>query len=250
MYLVVSENSNEIAIILAKIIADLVKEKPNAVLGLATGSSPIPTYQLLIADYQKNQTDWSNIITFNLDEYVGLQPDNKNSYHYFMEEELFKYLNIKKENIHIPNGLGNVIENALKYEALIKEHGSINLQILGLGNNGHIGFNEPGSDFNSLTRVVELSETTKVANKRFFEDSEETVPRQAITMGIATILKSDTIVLIASGKNKAEAVRALVQGEVSDKWPCSYLQKHQNVLVLIDKEAAMLLDQTKMEERN
>lgn len=250
MYLIVNEDANEIAILLTRIITNLIKEKPNTVLGLATGSSPIPTYKLLIEDHQINKTDWSKIVTFNLDEYVGISPDNKNSYHYFMNEELFKDINIKKENIHIPNGLGDLIKNVNQYEELIKKYGPINLQILGLGNNGHIGFNEPGANINSITRIVELSDETKNANKRFFNDNEKNVPQQAITMGIATILKADAIVLIATGKNKAQAVKALVQGKISDKWPCSYLQKHSNVLVLVDQEAAMLLDQAKIEENN
>lgn len=242
MKVVVTENSNEIAMVLAKTITNLIQKKSNLVLGLATGSSPIPTYQLLIEDYQKNKTDWSNVVTFNLDEYVGLAPNNKNSYHYFMQEHLFKHLNLKKDNIHIPNGIGNVNKNAAYYEDLIQKYGPIDLQILGIGNNGHIAFNEPGSNINSVTRVVDLSANTKDANQRFFNDKQEIVPQQAITMGIGTILKANNIILIATGKNKAQAVRSLVHDKVSEKWPCSYLQNHKNVLVLIDKDAAMLLD--------
>ncbi|MBE4704344.1 glucosamine-6-phosphate deaminase [Spiroplasma platyhelix] len=243
MHLIVTKDSDEIANLLSKIVIGLVNQKSNAVLGLATGSSPIATYKLLIEDHQTNKTDWSNVSTFNLDEYVGLQQENHNSYHYFMEEQLFKHLNIKKANIHIPNGLGDVKQNATEYEKLISEHQQIDFQILGIGSNGHIGFNEPGSDVKSVTRVVELSKETIQANKRFFASSQDTVPTQAITMGIATILKAKNIVLIATGKNKAEAVKALVQGKVSEKWPCSYLQNHPSVLILADQAAASLLEQ-------
>lgn len=241
MEVVVTNDANEIAVILTKRITDLIQKKVNLVLGLATGSSPIPTYQLLIEDYQKNKTDWSNVVTFNLDEYVGLQPDNKNSYHYFMEEQLFKHLNLKKVNIHLPNGIGNGNQNAFAYENLIQKYGPIDLQVLGIGNNGHIGFNEPGSEIDSITRIVNLSNDTKIANQRFFNNETEIVPQQAITMGIATILKANMIVLIATGKNKAQAVQALVHGTISEQWPCTYLQNHKNVLVLVDQDAAILL---------
>ncbi|MGL5268801.1 MAG: glucosamine-6-phosphate deaminase [Spiroplasma sp.] len=248
MHLVIAKNSDEIADLLSKIIIDLVKQKPNAVLGLATGSSPIATYKLLIKDHQENKTDWSKVITFNLDEYIGYNKTNSNSYHYFMKEQLFSHINIKKENTHIPSGLKDGNQNALTYEKLISKYGPIDLQILGIGSNGHIGFNEPGSDVNSITRVVELSKETIEANKRFFAADKSVVPNQAITMGIATILKAKSIALIATGKNKAVAIKALVQGEISAKWPCSYLQNHQKVLILIDKEAASLLDLTKIKE--
>lgn len=251
MHLIVTKDANEIATLLSKIVVGLVKQKPNAVLGLATGSSPVATYQMLIADHQVNQTDWSNISTFNLDEYVGLAKDNPQSYHYFMEENLFKHLNIKKENTHIPNGLGDAKQNATDYERLINNSQPIDFQILGLGDNGHIAFNEPGSDVSSVTRIVDLTPATIAANQRFFNHQSE-VPRQAITMGIATILKAKNIVLIATGTKKAQAVRALVQGEVSAAWPCSFLQDHPSVLVLADQAAASLLEQpeTKEKEKN
>lgn len=242
MHLIVTKNSDEIANLLSKLMIGLVNKKPNTIFGLATGSSPIATYKMLIADHQTNKTDWSNVSTFNLDEYVGLDKDNSNSYHYFMEENLFKHLNIKKENIHIPNGIGDVEKNALEYEALISSNQPIDFQILGIGGNGHIGFNEPGSDVNSLTRVVQLSQPTIEANKRFFANQIDAVPTQAITMGIATILKAKNIVLIATGENKAEAVKALVQGKISDQWPCSFLKGHPSVLILADMQAASLLD--------
>lgn len=244
MHLIVTKDSNEIASVLSKIIIGLVKQKPNSVLGFATGSSPIATYKLLIEDYQTNKTDWSQVTTFNLDEYVGLPIENINSYHYFMDEQLFNHLNLKKENIHIPSGLGDVEKNARDYEALISNNEAIDFQILGLGNNGHIGFNEPGSDISSSTRIVDLSQATISANKRFFNDNQDIVPTQAITMGIATILKAKNIVLIASGESKAQAVKELVQGKISEQWPCSYLQSHPSVLVLVDKEAASLLEKS------
>lgn len=248
MHLIVAKDEEEIAILLSRIIIGLIKQKPKTILGLATGSSPMQTYNLLVEDYQTNKTDWANVTTFNLDEYVGLNSTNSNSYHYFMYERLFKHLNIKKENIYIPDGIGDVEQNALNYEELINKYGPIDLQILGVGSNGHIGFNEPGSNINSVTRIINLSKETIEANKRFFKDNEKIVPSQAITMGIATIFKANNIILIASGKSKAAAINALIQGEISEKWPCSYLQKHQNVLVLVDQEAAMLLDQSKIKE--
>lgn len=244
MHLIITKNSDEIATLLSGIIIGLVKKKPNAVLGLATGSSPIATYKLLIKDYQDNKTDWSKVTTFNLDEYVDLEKTNSNSYYYFMNQQLFNHLNIKKENIHIPNGIGDIEKNAIRYEQLLNECGPIDLQILGIGNNGHIGFNEPGSNINSVTRVINLSKETIEANKRFFNGNIASMPQKAITMGISSILKANNIVLIATGKSKAQAIKALVQGEVSEEWPCSYLQKHNNVSILIDEEAAMLLDQT------
>lgn len=251
MHLIVTKDGHEIATLLSKVVVGLIKQKPNAVLGLATGSSPITTYQMLIADHQDNQTDWSNVTTFNLDEYVGLAKDNAQSYHYFMEENLFKHLNIKKENTHIPNGLGDAAKNAAEYETLINSSNPIDFQILGLGDNGHIGFNEPGSDVTSVTRIVDLTPATIAANQRFFNHQSE-VPTQAITMGIATILKAKNIVLIATSTKKAEAVRALVQGEISVEWPCSFLQDHPSVLVLVDQAAASLLEQpeTKEKEKN
>lgn len=248
MHLIVTKDANEIATLLSKVVVGLVKQKPNAVLGLATGSSPIATYEMLIADHQSNQTDWSNISTFNLDEYVGLAKDNPQSYHYFMAENLFKHLNIKQENTHIPNGLGDATKNAAEYEALISSSQPIDFQILGLGDNGHIAFNEPGSAATSTTRIVDLTAATIAANQRFFNHQSE-VPTQAITMGIATILKAKNIVLIATGANKAEAVRALVQGEVSAAWPCSFLQDHPSVLVLVDQPAASLLEQSEIKEK-
>lgn len=247
MHLIVTNDANEIAGVLSKIIIGMIKQKPNAILGLATGSSPIETYKLLIADHETNKTDWSKVVTFNLDEYVGLQQDNKNSYYYFMQENLFKHLNIKQENIHIPNGVGDVQQNAIDYETLVASKEPIDFQLLGIGSNGHIGFNEPGSDVNCQTRVVKLSEETIDANKRFFNLEVESVPSKAITMGIATILKAKTIVLIATGANKAEAVKALVQGEVSAQWPCTYLQNHRNVIVFADQQAASLLEKNQGE---
>lgn len=249
MHLIIVQNPEEISQLVSKTISSLVVKKPNAVLGLATGSSPIGTYNLLIKDYQNNKTDWSKVVTFNLDEYVGLDAHDPTSYHYFMNHHLFNHININKENIHIPSGIGNITENIKNYENLLENFGPVDLQLLGIGENGHIGFNEPGSTMDSKTRVVNLTASTITANKHFF-DHESQVPTQAITMGIATILKANTIVLIASGSKKAPAIKALIHGKVDAQWPCSYLQNHENVIIIIDQEAAKLLEQPKTERKN
>lgn len=240
MKLVIFKTKSEIAKLLSTIIIETIKENPKLVLGLATGSSPLETYDLLIKDYQKDHTDWSQVTTFNLDEYVGLTPDHKKIYRYFMNEQLFNKINIKKENTYVPNGIGNVTENAQSYEELIEEKGPINLQILGIGTNGHIAFNEPGTPGDSKTHVVNLTKATIEANKRFFPSIKD-VPTKAITMGIDTILQAQAIVLIADGATKAQAIYALVHGSITSDYPCSYLQAHDNVMVIIDSAAASLL---------
>lgn len=204
------------------------------VLGLATGSSPETLYQEMV----NSDLDFSNMLAFNLDEYVGLAADNEQSYHYFMQEHLFKFKPFKAT--YIENGLAKNLEAEVeRYEQLLQAH-TIDVQILGIGVNGHIGFNEPGTSFDSLTHVTNLTESTIQANKRFFNDISE-VPTKALTMGIKSILQSKQIILLAYGKAKAPIIKRLLSGEVTEEVPASALQKHPNVTIIIDEEAASLL---------
>ncbi|PTY79418.1 glucosamine-6-phosphate deaminase [Heyndrickxia sporothermodurans] len=203
-------------------------------LGLATGGTPLKFYEI----FRTSKLDVSNVSTVNLDEYVGLNAKDENSYRYYMEKELFSHMNFKKT--FLPNGMAaDLDEECLHYEAILQDH-PVDVQILGIGENGHIGFNEPGTSFNSLTHVVELTESTREANKRYF-DKEEDVPTHAISMGIKSILSAKKIILLAFGANKAEAVKQMIEGEVSEDCPASVLQKHPNVIVLADQKAASLL---------
>ncbi|AOX44181.1 glucosamine-6-phosphate deaminase [Spiroplasma sp. NBRC 100390] len=240
MKLIVVEDKNAIGKVVGQIFVNTVQQNPKAIFGLATGSSPEPIYQYLIEDYQKNKTDWSKVTTFNLDEYIGLEPTHLQSYHYFMNEKLFDHLNIDKNNTYVPSGTGDYVAGAKEYDALIAKTGGIDLQLLGVGTNGHVGFNEPPADFNSLTGVVDLVDTTIQANARFFASVDE-VPKQAVSMGIKSILNAKKIILIANGSNKAQAIKQLVEGEIDNLWPCTALQMHKDVTVVVDKTAAALL---------
>lgn len=221
----------------AKYISKKVQKKPNMVLGLATGGTSEGTYQNMINDYKENHTSYQEITTFNLDEYIGLDGNNEKSYRFFMDTHLFNHLDIDKTKTFIPRGnVKDPLEECKTYELLIKEHGGIELQLLGIGGNGHIGFNEPGSSFQSRTQIVELADSTRRANARFFERLED-VPTLAITMGIATIMESEEILLLASGEGKREALKRLLQGEVSEDFPASILNKHSNVTIIADEAA-------------
>lgn len=209
----------------------------NPVLGLATGSTPEGLYKKLIEKQNQNEISFKNTISFNLDEYVGLDASNPNSYHYFMKDKLFNHIDIPAEQTHVPNGeVSDTEKECRDYEERIRKAGHIDLQLLGLGVNGHIGFNEPGTSFSSRTHIVELDESTRNANARFFPSIDE-VPTKAITMGIETIMESKEILLLASGENKAEAVERLINGEVSEEFPASILQNHDNVIVIADEAA-------------
>ena len=211
--------------------------KPDCVLGLATGSSPEGIYKCLIEDYRNKRIDFSEVKTLNLDEYCGLAPENEQSYRYFMEKHLFAHVNLQKENIHIPDGMAADAEKeCARYEALVAEMGGADLQLLGIGHNGHIAFNEPGSAFIKETHVVELTERTREANKRFFNSIDE-VPGYAFTMGIGSILKAKKILLIASGKDKADAVKKAFFGPVTPEVPASILQFHKDVTLVVDEDA-------------
>ncbi|WP_195572272.1 glucosamine-6-phosphate deaminase [Paenibacillus sp. 1001270B_150601_E10] len=221
----------------AGIFASLIQTKPNAVLGLATGSTPIGIYQELIRLNQKGYVSFKNVRTYNLDEYVGLPEGHKETYRAFMDNQLFNHVDIDKANTHVPNGMAEDLETACKEydEALAKE--SIDLQILGIGHNGHIAFNEPDSHLHAGTHVVTLKEETRQANARFFNSIDE-VPTHAITMGIGSILKAKMIMLVVRGKEKAEIVHRALTGPVTTEVPASLLQTHPNVVVLLDKEAS------------
>ena len=214
----------------------LTKEKP--VLGLATGSSPVGLYKKMIADHNSNNTSYKNVITFNLDEYIGIPRNHEQSYYTFMHENLFDSLNIPEENIHIPRGDCEDMEaECARYEEELSKY-VIDLQVLGIGSDGHIAFNEPGVSFDSLTHVMELTEQTRRDNARFFDDDINEVPTHAITMGLASIMKASKIIVIATGANKADAVYGMVKGPKSSDCPASILQDHDDVTVILDNDAA------------
>lgn len=239
MKLIIEKNYEDMSQKAATIIAKSIREKPDLVLGLATGSTPIGTYKELIRMHKEEGLDFSQVTTFNLDEYIGLAPEDVQSYYHFMFETLFNHINIKKENIHIPDGKTEDIESfCRKYEADIKNSGGIDLQILGIGVNGHIGFNEPAEELIFDTHLTDLAEETIKSNSRFF-DSPEEVPRKAITMGIGSIMRAKKIMLLANGKNKAPIISQLVENNaVTTQNPASLLKLHHDVVVLVDEEAA------------
>lgn len=224
----------------ATLIASQIMTKPNTVLGLPTGSTPVRTYRELIRMNKNGVVDFSKVTTFNLDEYVGLNGDHPQSYRYFMNDNLFDHINIDKANTHVPSGIGDVQQNALDYEAAIAKAGGVDLQFMGIGRNGHIGFNEPADAYPDCTSIIELTESTIDANKRFF-DSANDVPRKAISMGVGTIMRARKTVLIATGADKAEAVRDLVKGPISPKLPASALRMHADAVIVLDAAAASLL---------
>ena len=244
--------SSEIASkIVAKEIAYLIKEKQtqnaNCVLGLATGSSPIKVYEELIRLHQEEGLSFHNVITFNLDEYYPMEKDNVESYHYFMQENLFKHIDIKLENIHIPNGMiaqENLDQYCLDYEAAILNVGGLDFQLLGIGRTGHIGFNEPGSHSNSGTRSITLNHITRADAAQSFLGINN-VPRRAITMGIGTIKKAKRVVLLAWGENKASIIKETIEGDISAQVPATYLQNHNNTTFVLDKEASSELTRIK-----
>lgn len=224
----------------ATLIASQIMAKPNTVLGLPTGSTPVLTYRELIRMNGEGVVDFSQVTTFNLDEYVGLNGDHPQSYRYFMNENLFNHVNIDKANTHVPSGMGDVEANARDYEAAIARAGGVDLQFMGIGRNGHIGFNEPANAYPDCTSIIELTQSTIEANKRFFDSADE-VPRKAISMGVGTIMRARKTLLIATGENKAAAVRDLVKGEISPKLPASALRMHADAIIVLDAAAAALL---------
>lgn len=242
MLVLIKENSHQMSLEAAQQVASQIKLKPDSVIGFATGSTPLEMYTELIRMHKDEGLDFSKIITFNLDEYVGLQPTHPESYHYFMWENLFKPININPSNVHIPMGMAhNISEFCSWYEQKINSYGGIDLQILGIGANGHIAFNEPGSSLGSRTRIKTLGQKTRLDNSRFFNEIDE-VPKYAITMGVGTIMESKKLLLLASGLNKAEAIKATIEGPIMAKYPATIVQYHRYATIIIDKQAASQLE--------
>jgi glucosamine-6-phosphate deaminase len=242
MLVLIKDNSHQMSTEAAKQVASLVRKKPDCVIGFATGSTPLGLYKELIRMHKKEGLDFSKVTSFNLDEYVGLPPSHDQSYHYFMWENLFKHININPTNVHIPMGMAEDINAFCDwYEQKIVEHGGIDLQILGIGGNGHIAFNEPGSSLGSRTRIKTLKEKTIKDNARFFKSMNE-VPKFAITMGVGTIMEAKRLLLLANGKGKADAIKATVEGSVMAKFPATIVQLHRFATVIVDKEAASKLE--------
>lgn len=221
----------------ANIISAQVIMKPDCVLGLATGSTPIGLYQQLVAWYEKGDLDFSEVRTVNLDEYKGLSRENDQSYYYFMHHNLFDHVNLPAENSHLPNGMEpDSDKECRRYSELIRSMGGVDLQLLGIGHNGHIGFNEPGDAFDNDVHCVNLTQSTIEANKRFFASADD-VPKQAYTMGIKTIMQAKKILIVASGEDKADIVRDAFFGPITPKVPASVLQLHNDVTLVADEAA-------------
>ncbi len=222
----------------AEIFIKQLQAKPNSILGLATGGSPVGTYKLLVEAYQKGAIDFKEVKTYNLDEYCGISILHPQSYYYFMHDNLFNHVDIVEDNVHLPSAHGTkeeIVKQCEEYNKMLNAV-EIDIQLLGIGSNGHIAFNEPGTPFELETHVVELTDKTRQDNKRFFNSIDE-VPTHAVTMGIKNIMKAKQIVMLISGKNKADTVKRLLEGEISPEFPASILQKHPNVTVIIDEDA-------------
>ncbi len=248
MLVIKRKSYEDISLEAAKIVADRLRKKPDLVLGLATGSTPIGLYKALIDMHKREGLDFSRVTTFNLDEYVGLPPTHDQSYRYFMNENLFKHINVDPRFTHVPDGMANDIEAHCDwYEQRIRDAGGIDVQILGIGSNGHIAFNEPGSSLGSRTRIKTLTDRTVRDNARFFGSMDD-VPRYAITMGIGTIMEAKEIVLLASGEGKANALKAACEGPITHMCPASVCQMHRKAFFLIDEAAASMLTGVPVEE--
>jgi len=241
MEVIVTRDYDEMSWVTGQIIRRRILRKPDSVLGLATGGTPIGTYKEMIRMHREEGLDFSKVTTFNLDEYLGLPPAHPQSYHYFMHENLFKHINISPRHIFIPNGMAEDIDGQCQwYEEQIRKAGGIDFQLLGIGSDGHIAFNEPGSSLGSRTRLKTLTESTVQDNARFFE-REEDVPHFAITMGVGTILEAREIVMIVSGEKKAAVCAEFVEGPVTARVTASALQLHPRVEVVLDEAAASQL---------
>lgn len=241
MRVIIEKDAETACISASRIISDQIRSKPYSVLGLATGGTPTRCYQELIRQARNGEIDFSRIRSFNLDEYIGLPEEHPESYHAFMKAQLFDHVNIPEDQWHVPKGMAtNLVVECERYEEAVSAAGGIDLQLLGLGRDGHIGFNEPGSSLASRTRVKHLTTQTIADNARFFGSAAQ-VPRLAITMGVGTILDARHCVMLATGTGKAEAVAAMIEGPITASVPASALQLHRKVTVLLDQEAAILL---------
>jgi glucosamine-6-phosphate deaminase len=242
MEVIINKDAQLASVRAARVIARLVREKPKAVLGLATGGTPLMLYEELVRLHEEEGLDFTHVTTFNLDEYVGLDKEHHRSYHHFMWENLFSRINIDSGNVHIPDGMtGDVPAFCEAYEDRIGKSGGIDIQVLGIGSDGHIGFNEPTSSFASRTRIKTLTRQTLDDNARYFGGDAAQVPRHCITMGIGTIMESRMILLLAFGEHKADAVESTVEGPVTAKVPASILQHHRNAKVFVDGPASAKL---------
>ncbi|EHI97782.1 Glucosamine-6-phosphate deaminase [Clostridium sp. DL-VIII] len=238
MKLLVVKDYEEMSKVAAETFKEVINEKPEAILGLATGSTPVGLYKYLIEMNKNKEIDFSKIKTVNLDEYVGLGEENPQSYRYFMNENLFNHVNINKSNTFVPNGLAKDLDEETKnYDKRIDELGGIDLQILGIGSNGHIAFNEPDEFLISETHVTNLAQSTIEANSRFFNSIEE-VPTKAISMGIGQIMKAKKILLLVKGEDKADAIKELLNGKITTNNPATILKLHKDVVVIIDEKMA------------
>lgn len=242
MNLIVVNSYEKLSEVAAREFVNVINKKPNAILGLATGSSPLGMYKQLIKMYENKEVDFSKVTSFNLDEYIGLNPEHPQSYRYFMDNNFFNHVNIDKKKTFVPNGLSdNLIEECKNYDNIIRELGGVDIQLLGIGNNGHIAFNEPEEELSIGTHVVELTEDTIKANSRFFNSADE-VPRKALTMGLGNIMKAKKIVLVASGEDKACAIKGLLSGKITTSNPATVLQMHRDVVVIVDESIGKLLN--------
>ena len=235
---VIIDSAERIAAMAAQQYVALLKRKPNAILGGATGSTPLGLYAELVRLNKAGEISFKDASSFNLDEYVGLDGTHDQSYRYFRDHNLFDHIDIDKGRTHVPSGID--VSDPAAYDKQIEAAGGVDLQLLGIGNNGHIGFNEPGTPFGSLTHIVELTESTREANKRFFTSIDE-VPTHAVTMGVKTVMQARSIILMAIGPAKAPIMKEMLQGPVTEKVPASVLQLHPDVTVYMDYEAAKLL---------
>lgn len=238
MMIYITDNYKELSKQAACLLASQVRLNPNSVIGLATGDTPLGMYRELIRMSKEEKLDFSGITTFNLDEYYPIEKNNSQSYYYYMMENLFKYINIQKDKIYIPSGMAKDVEQECAlYEKIIADKGTIDLQVLGIGPNGHIGFNEPDVKFEARTHLVTLNEETIKANARFF-NSIDKVPKKAISMGIKTIMQSRKIMLLVNGEKKAKVIRDTIYGEITPSLPASILQLHPDVTIIMDNGAA------------
>ena len=241
MRIIIVENKEEMGKKAASLVSSQIILKPDSVLGLATGGTPLGMYKELINLYNKKEIDFKLVKTFNLDEYFGIGKENNQSYYYYMINNLFKFIDIPEENINMPNGSAkDIMEECIRYEKAIRQAGGIDIQVLGIGTNGHIGFNEPDVNFEAQTHLVKLEESTIQANSIYFKTKEE-VPTTAVSMGIKTIMNSRKIVLLANGYSKADAIYGTINGKINPNLPASILQLHPDVTLILDKDAASKL---------
>jgi glucosamine-6-phosphate deaminase len=251
MRIIVKQDYEEMSRFGAELIGGQLRMQPDSVLGLATGGTPLGIYTELIRMHHEAGLDFSKVTTFNLDEYVGLPPEHEQSYAWFMNEHLFRHINVSERFVHVPNGMhtfDDIPTYCQWYEEAIERAGGLDIQLLGIGANGHIAFNEPSSSLGSRTRIKTLSKQTRDDNARFF-GSEEDVPKYAITMGIGTIMEAREIILAASGEAKAEAIRETIEGPITQMVPASAMQMHRNVILLLDEAAASRLTKVPLIER-